>query len=53
MRLFQGDQEISSTDLRVQGAGLHPAPLQNGAAPSWNLHLPAELVNPGLGVLLR
>ncbi|HEU4885499.1 MAG TPA: hypothetical protein VFT45_24865 [Longimicrobium sp.] len=53
VRLFHGDQEVLSTDLRMEGQGIEHLPLQNGVSASMNLHVPGELVRPGLGVLLE
>lgn len=53
VRLFQSAEEISVTDLRITAEGVPVAPLEDGVSPTWNLHIPGELVRPGLGVLLE
>jgi hypothetical protein len=53
VRLFQGEQQVASHDIPPEGSGLSRPPLQNGVSPSWNLHLPGELMRPGLGVLVE
>lgn len=53
VRLFQGEQEVASHDITSEGPAVPRPPLQNGVSPSWNLHLPGELMRPGLGVLVE
>jgi hypothetical protein len=55
VRLFQEEVEVLATELQptVRGIGIPTLPLPEGEAVAWNLHLPAELVQPGLGVVIE
>lgn len=55
VRIFQDEEEVLVTDLPgspdVRGVPL--APVESGRAPFYRLHLPAEWVHPGLGVVIE
>jgi hypothetical protein len=55
VRLFQEAEEVLAAELQPtgRGIGIPTLPLAEGQAVAWNLHLPAELVRPGLGVLVE
>jgi hypothetical protein len=53
VRLFTGSQEVMTERLQPSTLGSLPHVPPGLSAPSWDLHVPAELMRPGLGVLLE